>query len=104
LIVDPYRVLASAVSFQGLKPVARWRPEVVQVHRGVEIAQLAAAVFSRSEGNPFGLSPLNTACVTASLKLLITPAYVSTNDTIGKGFVSIYDTVLMCPDHGFTCN
>src|ERR1700754_2951626 len=40
LVVDPDAVLTLAVTPENLQPVAGWRPEIVEVHRGVEVAQL----------------------------------------------------------------
>jgi hypothetical protein len=40
LVVDPDAVLTSTVIVESPQPVARWRPEIVEVHCGIEVAQI----------------------------------------------------------------
>src|ERR671924_888211 len=40
LVVDPDAVLTLTVTLESLQPVARWRSEIFEAHRGVEVAQL----------------------------------------------------------------
>jgi len=92
LLVDADAVLSLAIPRERLNAVAGRRPQVAKIGRGVEVAQFPRATLTRSAGKPFGLSPLKTASVVLSRKLLITlhlyhlmiqmsRINVSTNDT-----------------------
>lgn len=81
LVVDADRVLPLAIAHERLKAIAGRRPQVAKIARGVEIAQFPARPLTKSAGKPFGLSPLKTASVVLSRKLLITKRSVSFYDT-----------------------
>ena len=51
LVVDRDRVLASAVAFQCVEPIAGWNLQVVDLGREVHILELAAARPATSGGN-----------------------------------------------------
>jgi hypothetical protein len=65
-------VLPLAIARQRLKTVAWRRPQVAEIVRGVEEAQFPARHLDQIGRKPFGLSPLKTASVVLSRKLLIT--------------------------------
>ena len=72
LVVDPDRVLPLAIARQRLKTIAWKRPQVAEFARSVEVAQFPARHLDQIGRKPFGLSPLKTASVVLSRKLLIT--------------------------------
>src|SRR5258705_11825491 len=74
LVVDPDRVLSLAIARQRLKPVARRRPQVAEIASGVEIAQFPTRYPDQIGRKAVRTSPLNTASVVLSRKLLITSA------------------------------
>ena len=50
LIIDPDRVLSLPIPAQRLKPISRRRAQIIQVNRGVEIAQFPAGDFHKISG------------------------------------------------------
>jgi hypothetical protein len=92
LVVDPDRVLPLAIARQRLKTVAWRRPQVAEIARGVEIAQLSARYLDQ-----IGRKALRTFAVEDGFSGLIPEApdhrqRVSLNDTDVKTQVSINDT------------
>jgi hypothetical protein len=92
LVVDPDRVLSLAIARQCLKAVAWRRPEVAEIDRGVEVAQLPARHLDQ-----IGRKALWTFAIENRLGALIPEASdhtlcVSLNDTHVNVSVSINDT------------
>jgi hypothetical protein len=54
LVVDPDGVLALAVTRQGLKTIARRRPQVDQIARGMEVPQFATRYLHQIGWKAFG--------------------------------------------------
>jgi hypothetical protein len=72
LVVDADRVLPLPIAGQRLKAVAWRRPQVAEIARGVEVAQLPARHFDQVCRKALRTFAVKTASVVLSRKLLIT--------------------------------
>lgn len=75
LVVDADAMLSGAAPDQRLKPVARWRSEILQLGRGIQIPQLAPRHREQVGWEALELppSPAQTAAVRLSLNDTIIP-------------------------------
>lgn len=97
-VVYTDRMLPGPIAEQRLEPAARRNAQVVEPSRGIEHFQLAPRHLEHVRGIAFRSRPRKRASVAGSrndriISSLVTGLYVSLNDTEGKAFVSLADTL-----------